>query len=306
VFIPLEKTPASFVVRSNEVQIPSQASSEGIAVLFDSLRANEKRTLTIYYNDNNTSTNETYNRKRTQATASRYGISAWESERICYRMPPNRLNKVDIFGKKTSDMVLMGVDDEEFELWAMMAMKGAIDLWPDTTDIKIANIETKGMVDGNLASSVLTKYYGWYASDSLVDVEATLSINAGSRLTKNTLVANEDIPLSAGIQKNKQAKVFRSEGSTDSWGYIATYGKQSLNNDKLGLVILFSPLNHATFDEDDQHYLIKLKTDNSKLEYHFGAAWELEPNGITSEADFIRWVERSARELANPITVHVK
>ncbi len=33
---------------------------------------------------------------------------------------------------------------------------------------------------------------------------------------------------------------------------------------------------------------------------------EQEPNGIKNEADFIKWVEKSARELANPVTVDVK
>ena len=36
--------------------------------------------------------------------------------------------------------------------------------------------------------------------------------------------------LCTGVVKDKNGKVFKSEGGTSSWGYLATYGNQSLNS----------------------------------------------------------------------------
>jgi len=359
VFIPINDMPGTgaFMVRSNEVQLSAQYRDKGIFLVLDSMKANEKRTITIYYNANNPST-ETEPRKRTQAELShrfggawkereyiggefrnidhlrvppehkdhswflRYEGPGWESEKVGYRFYLDQRNAIDVFGKKTSDMVLMGVGHDGFDSyhnmqsWGMDIMKvgkslglGSLGVWADTTAMRVEKTDsvTCDINDGTLYSSITTKYSGWKTPRDTVDVTSLLSIHAGTRWTHHEIdVTNDLAGICTGIVKDKEGRLFKSTGGESSWGYMATFGKQSLNNDKLGLALIFNPASFVAFREDGYSDVVELKTTGNKLDYYLGAAWELEPHGITTEADFIKWVERSARELANPVIVNVK
>ena len=358
VFIALDNIPeiGAFAVRSNEVQLPAQNTGSGLMLVLDSLRGNEKRTITIYYNSISAPADNHY-RKRTQAELShrfggqwqnreyvggefrnvdhlrvppehkdhswfiRYEGPGWESDKVGYRFYLDQRNAIDVFGKKTSDMVLIGVGQDGFDSyhnmqpWGMDIMKvgkslglGSIGTWADTVAMRVELTDsvTCSVKDGDLYSTITTNYFGWKTPNDTIDVESILSIHAGTRFTKHELVVSSNkIPLATGIVKDALAKVYKSEGDKNSWGYIATYGKQSLNNDNLGLVVMFSPSDFINFHEDSNSHVVELQTSDNKLEYYLGAAWELEPRGISSEADFIKWIERSARELANPIIVRI-
>lgn len=152
---------------------------------------------------------------------------------------------INVIDKKTNDFMLMG----NYET----ILKNAISFGTTQND-KVIN-------DGTLHSSL-----------------GGVSINAGSRLILCDVEPAIDI-------NGLSVKVLAHQSTNDSYGYVAIYGKQSVYNDNLGLVVLF-PANREY--------------------YYFGAAWEQEPNGIKNEADFIKWVEKSARELANPVIVNVK
>jgi hypothetical protein len=186
---------------------------------------------------------------------------------------------------------------------------GSIGIWIDSSAVRVEatdSVTCEIRHNGDLVSAIRTSYFGWKTKNDTIDVVSDLSIHAGTRLTKHELNTTHETQLCTGIVKDKLARVFKSEGNKDSWGYIATYGKQSLNGDNLGLVVLFSPSYFTSFREDAGSHVVNLKTVDNKVDYSFGAAWALETNGITNEADFIKWVERSARELANPVIVHVK
>lgn len=358
IYIPLENVPPSFVVRSNEVQLPAQAYDSGIVVVLDSLKANESRAITIYFNDSNTNS-DTHYRKRTQAELShkvggewknreyiggefrnvdylrvppehkdhswylRYEGPGWESDRVGYRLYLDQRNAIDVFGKKIPDMVLMGVGQDNFDSyhnmqsWGMDIMKvgkslglGSPAIWTDTAAVRVENTDSvKCWIreNGDVLSSIGINHYGWKTPSDTINLQSHVSITAGSRWTQMILIADKDLDnLCTGIVKDKEGKLFKSTGGKSSWGYLATFGKQSLNNDNLGLALLFSPDEFVAFREDTNSHVVQLKTDLKPVTYHFGAAWEQEPNGIKTEAEFIEWVERSARELANPVIVNAK
>jgi len=82
VFINLGDTSriSSVMVRSNEVQLASQLEDNILWVCLDSMKANEKRTVTVYLN-NDPMLPELDSRKRTQAELSyRFG-GAWENSK---------------------------------------------------------------------------------------------------------------------------------------------------------------------------------------------------------------------------------
>jgi hypothetical protein len=97
--------------------------------------------------------------------------------------------------------------------------------------------------------------------------------------------------------------MWNSRGDGQSFGYIATYGKQSLNNDNLGLALLFRPTQLISFTEDDQSHVVRLRAEEKKVEYYFLATWEKETNGIKNEAEFRQYLAQVAKDLASPLRV---
>jgi hypothetical protein len=346
-------------VVDREAEIASEYVNHTLMIVLDSMLANETRVLNIYY----TSEPRNY-RKRTQAELShksggewkdrkyiggqfrnvdklrvpaehkdhsgfiRYEGPGWESDKVAYRLYLDQRNAIDVFGKKTEDLVLMGVGQDDFNSyhamqgWGMDIMKvdkslglGSLGMWIDTSAVRVENTDSVicEVDNGNLTSSVNTDYFGWKTPHDTLDLYNSLVIHGGTRWTLSStgIRGGGDLQLATGIVKDKNARVFKSEGSDSTFGYVATYGKQSLNNDKLGLVIVFDHDEFVDFHEDAFSNIVELRSpggprDDDWIEYYLAAAWELEPNGIRSETDFIKWVGKSARELANPVIIHVK
>ena len=96
-----------------------------------------------------------------------------------------------------------------------------------------------------------------------------------------------------------------SRGDSQRWGYLATYGQQSLNNDDLGLVVFFDPARFSGFTEDEFSHIVSLRPEGNKLEYYLAGVWSGEPGGITTEAQFMEYVNSTAASLANPVQVKV-
>ncbi len=94
-------------------------------------------------------------------------------------------------------------------------------------------------------------------------------------------------------------------GSKEKYGYLATWGKQSLNSDELGLVVFFDPANFILFTEDEFSHVVKLQPKQGTLQYYFAAAWVKEPGGIQSEEQFKKYIDQVAIELAQPVKVKV-
>jgi len=351
-----------FRVVDREAEIANEYANGAFVVILDSMKAKERRSLNVYY----VSEPSGY-RKRTQAELShkvggewkdrkyiggqfqnvsklsvppehkdhslfiRYEGPGWESDLVGYRLYLDQRNAIDVFGKKTNDMVLMGVGQDgfasyhELQSWGMDVMKvggslglGSLGMWVDTTAIRVEKTDSVlcAVRDGSLSSSVSIAYHGWDTPKGTVDVSSWLYIHAGTRwtLAENNVMGQDQ--LCTGIVKDVKAKLYKSPGNDSTLGYIATYGKQSLNDDKLGLALLFDHRAFSGFQEDANSHIVELQNSDtrattspvpfSKIDYYFAAAWEQEPGGITNEADFMKYVERSARELANPVVITVK
>ncbi|WP_240676142.1 DUF4861 domain-containing protein [Botryobacter ruber] len=251
----------------------------------------------------------------------RYEGPGWESDKVGYRFYLDWRNATDVFGKKTPDMVLQQVGQDGFDSyhnmqpWGMDVLKvgktlgvGTLALFDagkairvDKTDSLRSSVKENGAV----YSSILTDYYGWEVAGQKLDIHAQLSIHGGSRLTHYQVDVDGGQPqnLSTGLIKDSKAKLFTSKGDEMEWGYIATYGAQSLNNDNLGIAVLFRPNDLIGIDQDELSHVVKLKPVNNKVEYYFLAAWELEPQGIKTEEQFLSYLKKTAQELAKPVQV---
>jgi len=87
------------------------------------------------------------------------------------------------------------------------------------------------------------------------------------------------------------------------WSWLATWGVQSLNQDRLGMAIFFRRADLISTTGDDLNHVVVLRPSQQKLEYYFLAAWELEPGGITSREAFAAELAAVAARLNNPLII---
>ncbi len=346
--------PGHFVVFDGEQMLASQNTRESLLFLIDRLNAGEEKTYVI--REDQLSKNFD---KRTQAELSvktgghfenkkyiggdfenisylrvpdehtdhsyyiRYEGPGWESDLVGYRFYLDWRNAMDVFGKKTSEMVLqkVGLDGfdsyHEMQDWGMDVLRvgnslgvGTLAIYSDDhaervneTDSIICEIVENGII----YSAIQTNYYGWKVGDNSYDLKSIISIHAGSRLSHHEVEINgQPEYLCTGIGKDPNAKLYTKQGDLNSWGYIASYGQQSLNDDNLGLAVFFADEDYKGFTEDEFSHIVKLGTYDGKLDYYFLAIWEGELDGGKNEADFIEYIKETAQKLAQPISVHIK
>lgn len=146
-----------------------------------------------------------------------------------------------------------------------------------------------------------------------LDVHAQFAMVAGSRLVHTQVSLKpqgkpyqrspELLPAMAiGLGKNPNAELFTGtlESSGHQYTYLATWGKQSLNNDDLGMAVLVKRGAVQEFTADSNNHVAVLKPAGNQFEYYFLAAWSGEPHGITSKADFINYLQHEAQRLTSP------
>jgi hypothetical protein len=250
----------------------------------------------------------------------RYEGPGWESDRVGYRFYLDWRNAVDIFGKKVDTMVLQNVGQDGFDSyhepapWGMDILKvgnslglGSIGTWykgkanrVEVTDSVVCKIVANGPVQ----SAIKTKYYGWKAGDIKTDLISILSIHAGSRMTRYQIHLSEELDnICTGIVKHEMTEKIVQDSVKGKWTYLATYGKQSLADDYLGMAIFFRSDNLAELSEDEESHVVILKPDSYKLEYYFAAAWENEKDGIKNIDEFREYLETTVIKLNNPLLI---
>lgn len=351
--------PQAFVIVAGHEEIPSQFvdnGAEGEIVLVTNFAANEKKTVTILYADSGEKPREYP--KRTQAELSqkfggkfenkkyiggefqnvsyvrvpaehtdhseffRYEGPGWESDKIGYRFYLDWRNAIDIFGKKTPDMVLQNVGQDGFDSyhnmsdWGMDILKvgeslgiGTIAIWRDGQANRVAatdSVTCEIAANGPVFSKVQTNYFGWKVGDKKFDLVSNLSIAAGSRMTRHSLTVTGNADnLCTGIVKLENSEVIKPENTGGEWAYFATFGQQSLANDTLGLAVIFRKADSIEITEDANSHVVVLRPSNQKLTYYFLGAWQQEPNGIRSKYEFVQYLNEAAAKLDAPIVVQI-
>jgi hypothetical protein len=352
--------PNAFVVTCRDLEVPSQAMDsdgdgrpDGIAFVSD-LGGHEKRDFLLRFDTTGVLAREYP--KRTQAELScksggrfvnrkyiggefgnvtslrvpaehtdhsffiRYEGPGWESDKVGYRFYLDWRNAIDLYGKKTPDMVLQHVGLDGFESyhamsdWGMDILKvgeslglGTLGMWINgraervsVTDSVICSIADNGPV----FSDIQTRYFGWKIGKAKYDLVSHLSITAGSRLTRHGIRISGNPPnLCTGLVRLDSTVVFSTAGSGGEWAYLATYGKQSLAGDSLGLAVLFRNRDFVQTAQDSNSHVVVLKPENGMLDYYLVGAWEQEPGGIRSAAEFKTYLDGQAARLGAPVVV---
>lgn len=250
----------------------------------------------------------------------RYEGPGWESDKIGYRFYLDWRNATDIFGKKIPDMVLQEVGQDGFDsyhepgAWGMDILKvgeslgvGSVATWfaGQANRVAVTDSVTCAIItNGPVQSQIETKYYGWKIDGGSCDLVSALSIAAGSRLTKHTVSIRGDLEnLCTGLVKLDSTIVLTSPAATTGWGYLATYGKQSLAGDSLGMVVFFRNSDFLKMAEDQYSHVVVLEPEDGQLTYYLGAAWEQEPDGIKNAKEFASYLQQTVAALNAPLEV---
>ena len=252
----------------------------------------------------------------------RYEGPGWESDKVGYRFYLDQRNAVDVFGKLTTDLVLHQVGLDGFESyhkmqpWGMDVMKvgnslglGSIGMLVNGEAVRIEKTDSvtcQVSATGPVYSSLFTKYFGWEAGAKKYNVVSEISIHAGTRVSQQHLeISGGPEEICTGLIKDKNALLITTRGDSGHFGYLATYGKQSLNNDELGLAVFFKANELVEFTSDENNHIVRLKPTQGKIDYYFLATWIKEPNGIQHNGEFLTYLYKVAEELANPVKVEI-
>jgi hypothetical protein len=251
----------------------------------------------------------------------RYEGPGWESDKVGYRFYLDWRNATDIFGKKTTDMVLQNVGQDGFDSyheesdWGMDILKvgeslgiGSIGYWNGKKALRVADTDSiicEIRQNGVIQSEIVTTYYGWNDAGKNLNLISRISIQAGSRLSLENIVLSEDIEnICTGIVKHDSTQVLSSSTNSEEWSYMATYGKQSLNNDYLGMVIFYKNSDLIEIQEDEYSHVLVLKPHNKTLDYYFGAVWAEDPDKISTQQLFLEYLNATLFQLNNPVIVN--
>ncbi len=251
----------------------------------------------------------------------RYEGPGWESDLVGYRFYLDWRNGIDVFGKKVSEPILqhIGLDGfdsyHEMQPWGMDVLKvgktlgvGSIAAWSDGRAVRVEktdSIQVEISNNGNIYSSVNTRYFGWQIGDIKTDLESEIGIHAGSRLSRIQLRSSEELDnMATGLIKDPKARLIISGGEL-AYSYIATYGEQSLAGDKLGIAVIYPTETLLEITEDVYSHVVVMRPEGgTSLTYYFLGAWEQEQHGIKNEEEFEMYMDQTIKELSEPLRLN--
>ncbi|MES1195455.1 MAG: DUF4861 domain-containing protein [Steroidobacter sp.] len=266
-----------------------------------------------------------------QATGSskyiRYEGPGIESDKVAYRVYLDRRNGFDIFGKKIHNMVLQNIgndDSDSYENdapWGLDIFNignslgtGGFGYWNGKQIEQIGATDSReaGIVaNGDLYSAFNIQYGHWRLNDNVYDLSAMVSMRANSRLAHTQVRINAgsentaSMPgMAIGVVKHPDTKLIQSDPDSKlEWAYAASWGKQSRigPDEYLGVGVIFHRTQRIKQTEDSSSYVSVMDSGNGVIDYYFFAAWDKEPGGIKSEAEFKTWLDLEVQRLSSPL-----
>lgn len=244
----------------------------------------------------------------------RYEGPGWESNKVGYRVYLDWRNAIDIFGKVTDEMILSKVGQDGFDSyhemqpWGQDILKAGKGLGIGSIGRYINNeVLHFNIVDSTFAkventidkSAIFINYFGWETGEDTIDLSQILSIKPDVRYTKHSITPSKEIEgICTGIVKHG-VNYFTKESENKKWGYIATYGKQTLaaEPDNLGMAIFYEIETVKEVTDWEHDHLLVFKPTTNEISFYFLGAWEQEVDGIKTEAEFLSYLDEKLKEL---------
>jgi unsaturated rhamnogalacturonyl hydrolase len=241
----------------------------------------------------------------------RYEGPGIESDLVGYRVYLDWRNGFDIFGKKTSAMVLPGVGLDGYESYHQMADWGADILkvgqslgmggfgyWDGAKTVLVSDVAERSArigSDGPIHASFDLGFKGWKAGAATVDLFATLSMQAGSPMVDVALETSAPLDnLAVGLVTHPEAEVMTGDLDVtgEAWSYMATFGRQTLfEGDHLGMVVLFRKMDLVKQTRDEGSQVLVLRPRGKEVSYAFGALWSGQKGGVQTREELKAFLE---------------
>ena len=243
----------------------------------------------------------------------RYEGPGWESNKVGYRLYLDWRNAIDIFGKLTEDMVLQDVGQDGFDSYHNMSDWGA-DILKVGKGLGIGSIgrvvnnellhfntveNTSARVENsNSNSKVFVNYKGWETNGESTDMNSELTIFPDQRYTKHTIQSSNALTgIVTGIVNLYKLPAIKKTSANQKWAYVASYGKQTLFDDNLGMAVFYRTEDAEKVFEGATDHLIQFRPSTKKITFYFLGAWEKEINGIKTEAEFLKYLDENLDKL---------
>ncbi len=260
---------------------------------------------------------------------------AWENDKVAFRNYYDARNGFDIFGKKTTEMVLDKVgltphSYHEIADWGMDILKvgnslgaGAIAIKKDGKLYRFADAETNEamfesgevdiIADGPLRSIIKMKVNGWEVDGNKYNFIHEISIWGGvqfykSKVTVSGLKGGES--LVTGIVNIDSDSLIIFEPNK----YLicmATHDNQAYDGEKLGMAILLHKSDFIAHIEAPEEgvgivktYMVELKLENEKpVSFCYYSGWELQNKNFKDADYFIDLIKYDAQKFADKVVI---
>ncbi|MDA8693086.1 DUF4861 domain-containing protein [Saprospiraceae bacterium] len=230
-----------------------------------------------------------------------------ENDLVAYRFFADSRNRIDIFGKKVSDLVMDTVSWEYHNImdWGSdILMVGnslglaspAIFFQDSLYTLSNCKEKTIEIIDNkNKKSTIRTTFIQLDIEGQVFDLVQDWSIEACQPWSElNLKVINGKLPdgmsFATGIVKHLPEVV---QGETTDYFYAMNWGKQSFHKENLGMAVLAEKKYQPEPIVDDLNHAYVFKNANNEVRYRFLSVWEKDNNMVKDATGFKQVVEKA-------------
>ncbi|GAK94660.1 glycosyl hydrolase [Nonlabens ulvanivorans] len=249
---------------------------------------------------------------------------AWENDKVGFRMYFDPRNGIDIFGKTTTEPTLhkqgLSTDYHEKADWGMDILKVGNSLGAGSIAFKHQDslyrltgwngTRFEAITEGPARAIFRMTYLDEYIGDKSYHIVHTVTIEKGDWFYKSDVELHgitDGIKLYTGIVnlKENRLKFYNSDDGVD---VLYSFGKQSENDDHLGMAIITSQSLTAYLDAPSDSngitntYLLDLKEGKNHT-FYFMSGWEASDKQFNTIEGFEKNLKQSTKMINSPITI---
>lgn len=257
----------------------------------------------------------------------RYEGPGIESDWVGYRVYLDERNGFDIFGKQKPELALQNVGQmdsgsyHEMADWGADILKvgeslgmGGYGFWDGSKTVFVSDVTERSVTvrsDGPILAALDINYKDWNTGSEVVDLNASLSMRAGSPMVDVKLETSDPLEnFAIGIVAHPGTELIIGEldDSDEAWAYMASFGKQTLFDDNLGMVVMYLKKDLIEHTRDESSYVAVMKPRGKTFSYAFGALWSGQHNGVQTkdELEAFLLAELERRTLAPRLRIQQK
>lgn len=254
-----------------------------------------------------------------------YEGPGWENDVVGFRNYFDARNGMDIWGKKTSEMVLPqiglagGPSYHELQPWGMDVLKVGNSLGAGAIALQTADglyrIGPDGqgtyklVAEGPLRSTFDFDFIGIPVGGQQVDVKHRICIIAGKPWYKSvvTIKGAEEMKFVTGIVNLETDSVYSNSGN--GYAYMYTHDNQAFDGEKLGMGIIVpgNSMNVLTAPEEGegitQTFYTTQEIGDKPNVYFFMAGWEIQDSRWAARELFEEGINEQGRLIAAKIDI---